>query len=111
MLIIQAHQNSVQTGESVKFTRVRSSNGDLLCTQWGAQHQNVLQLKQTFAQRHQQRTTDAQPTMASERDTWSSFLKQLFYYHTVKVVQIRSWKLGLLYYFVVVCTLGTAQIN
>eukprot|EP01116_Phalansterium_solitarium_P001440 TRINITY_DN11237_c0_g1_i2.p1 TRINITY_DN11237_c0_g1~~TRINITY_DN11237_c0_g1_i2.p1 ORF type:complete len:425 (-),score=130.85 TRINITY_DN11237_c0_g1_i2:222-1496(-) len=30
--------------------------------------------------------------------TWTSFFRSFLYYHTVKVVQIRSWKLGVLHY-------------
>jgi P2X purinoceptor 4 len=40
-----------------------------------------------------------------EKISCSTFLKQLLYYHTVKVVQIRSWKLGLMYYLSVLCVL------
>lgn len=36
--------------------------------------------------------------MNKELQTWKEFIKQLLYYHTNKVVQIRSWKLGVVYY-------------
>jgi ATP P2X receptor len=32
------------------------------------------------------------------QETWAEWARSLLYYHTVKVVQIRSWKLGALHY-------------
>jgi P2X purinoceptor 4 len=41
-----------------------------------------------------------------QKSSWTDFLKQLFYYHTVKVVQIRSKKIASFHYFVIAIILA-----